>query len=562
MYAAAYCRVSTDKEDQTNSLENQTTYFTREIEKFGYELYKIYPDRGLSGTKLSRPQFDALLYDAGIDIFYRSRNRKKPYFELSTKRKPQFQKIFVKNTSRFARNILSYEVISLLRQNNITIRFCEQNLDTGDISQDFLIKLMQIFDEQDSKDKSSKIRWGNAEAEKRNRVRSSSKLYGYEYSHSLKDGGKLIKIESEAKIVRLIFDMYLSGKGVRQVVGALNEMGIKTRSGKQFSRSTVKHILKNEKYAGLNNPLKYDCGQVLVNEHYPRPKDTYSVQASENINAIVSVEDFYKARQIMESRVCTKLRGVYTGTTKYAGLIKCGKCGMVYHSNTDEGRRFYNCSGKRSGNGCTNENVSEKRLDEALNALTINYHALINAQTAYALKYVVEKISKLFTMLDMDVLEAVRKIDSKIECLRKELQMYAELFATVESTRDMMKSKIIETDKAITKLEQEKKDISVGTDQIKYEMRKCLKVIEKLKKMIADDKRYAEHDILESINAIFVNKEGCEKISFELKLDPEIDELLECGWYDVGVLKPENVGDMLKSIDLSVVQRAVGVLQE
>lgn len=561
MYAAAYCRVSTDKDDQTNSLENQTTYFTREIEKFGYELYKVYPDQGLSGTKLSRPQFDALLYDAGIDIFYRDRNRKKPYFELS-KRKPQFQKIFVKNTSRFARNILSYELISLLRQNNITIRFCEQNLDTGDVSQDFLIKLMQIFDEQDSKDKSSKIRWGNAESGKRNRVRSSRKLYGYEYSHSLKDGGKLVEIESEAKIVRLIFNMYLSGKGVRQVVDALDEMGIKTRSGKQFSRSTVKHILNNEKYAGLNNPLKYDCGQVLVNEHYPRPKDTYSIQASENINAIVSVEDFYKAKQIMESRVSAKQRGVYTGITKYAGLIKCGKCGMAYHSNMDNGRRFYNCSGKRSGNGCTNENVSEKRLDEALNALTINYPALINAQTAYALKYVVEKISKQFTMLDVDVLKTVREIDDRVASLRKEQQMYAELFATVESTRDVMKNKIIETDKVIAELEQKKKDISVGTDQIKYEIRKCLKAIEKLKKMIANDKNGIECNVLESVSTIFVNKDGCDKISFELKLDPEIDELLGCGWYDVGVLRPENVEDMLKSIDLGIVQRAVSVLEE
>lgn len=111
-----------------NSYENQLSYFNREIITSGHELYKIYPDKGLTGTKLAnRPQFLAMLRDAGIDVKHihtdkRDGRAKRSHvvYEISD-RAPMFDEIWLKNTSRFARNTLSYEIITLLRQKKVNL---------------------------------------------------------------------------------------------------------------------------------------------------------------------------------------------------------------------------------------------------------------------------------------------------------------------------------------------------------------------------------------------------------------------------------------------------------
>ena len=133
----------------------------------GYKFVGIYADEGFTGTKLNnRPEFNKMLIDAGIDIIEFSsdkldkRNKKKhTVYELSD-REPKFNEIWIKNTSRFARNTLSYQIIDLLRQKNVHIRFMEQKLFTGEIGSEILLKLFQMFDEQDSRDKSVKVTSG------------------------------------------------------------------------------------------------------------------------------------------------------------------------------------------------------------------------------------------------------------------------------------------------------------------------------------------------------------------------------------------------------------------
>ena len=108
MIISAYCRVSTDSQDQLNSLENQRSYFEREIEAKGHTLYKVYYDKGLTGTKLSnRPAFEQMLIDAGIDVkkVFLDKHDKRvkrahTIYEVSN-RTPLFDEIWIKNTSRF-----------------------------------------------------------------------------------------------------------------------------------------------------------------------------------------------------------------------------------------------------------------------------------------------------------------------------------------------------------------------------------------------------------------------------------------------------------------------------
>ena len=108
---AAYCRVSTDSTDQANSFENQN-----------YKLYQVYADKGITGTKLQRPEFNHMLEDAGLDIIYvdnlanDSRKQYHKYTTVLSSRQPKFNLILVKNTSRFARNVSVSDILNELKQ--------------------------------------------------------------------------------------------------------------------------------------------------------------------------------------------------------------------------------------------------------------------------------------------------------------------------------------------------------------------------------------------------------------------------------------------------------------
>ena len=125
MTVAVYCRVSTNKDDQLNSLENQRTYFEHVAEEKGYTIYEIYADQGITGTKLRRPEFERMLKDAGLDIITVSasdrdkRKKSQHTYYIASDRTPKFNLILVKNTSRFARNILSMEIINRLNEKKL-----------------------------------------------------------------------------------------------------------------------------------------------------------------------------------------------------------------------------------------------------------------------------------------------------------------------------------------------------------------------------------------------------------------------------------------------------------
>ncbi len=376
MQIAVYARVSTDSTDQANSLENQKSYFERAAsENARCQLYNIYADAGLTGTRLNnRPEFRKMLYDAGIDIIevYGNKHdkrlsKKHVIFEVSD-RQPAFSEIWIKNTSRFARNTLSFDIINKLRAKGVNIWFMEQNLNTKEIGSDLLLKLVQIFDEQDSRDKSIKVRTGIKEGARRGKINSNSKLFGYKY---IQHENRLETIEDEAQVVRLIFSLYAGGKGIRQIINYLTDYKHFTRQGKTFGKTTISRILEQEKYAGINARLKYDTGEVFNKNSYAkvRPKSEWIVVETDKIPAIIDEELFYQCEAIRQGRVNYQNQvGVYKGISDHAGMIYCGICGATYNSNNDRGRRFYNCSTKKShGTGaCSSKNIGLRTLDRLL----------------------------------------------------------------------------------------------------------------------------------------------------------------------------------------------------
>ena len=456
MKVAAYCRVSTDSNDQANSYENQKSFFSHKIEESGHELVQIYADKGITGTKLSRPEFDKMIYDAGVNVLRVTpsvrdgRRQEHIVYEPDAERAPLFEEIWVKNTSRFARNTLSFDILEKLKEKGVYVYFIEQGFSTKDQTSLLGLKMMQVFDEQESRDKSLKIRTGNIETARRGGLRTSSRLYGYRYHHLTNSLDCYLEIiPEEAAVVEEMFQLAAKGVGFRSIAKRLTEENHRTRAGKEFNKTTIRRILNDEKYAGLNPKLKYDGG-IVFHKHKPRLKDEYDVEECDRIPPIVSRELFEECRRVMRAKVNYQSnKGINYGRTEYARKIYCGICGAAYVANCKYGRRFYNCSTKvkKGVQVCPSRNVSEERLKKIIEDINtpVTLRSLYAEQVKIARLYLIYEIKTLTRELlpekNEDYMSARKKENDD---LKLQIQNLTDVIAFVrnESQKKQLMSQI------------------------------------------------------------------------------------------------------------------------
>ena len=509
MKVVAYCRVSTDNRDQLNSYENQLSYFNREITSKGHEQIEIYADRGISGTTFSnRPAFEQMLYDAGLDIKRvgnQQDKRKKAQhtiYEVSD-RTPKFEEIWLKNTSRFARNTLSYEIIQNLRTKKVYVYFIEQNLNTRDTTKDFHLQLYQLFDAQESRDRSSKTIWGMKETSRNGGIFVSGNIYGYKY---IKETNSLKAIPEEAEVIRVIFNLYEQGLGVRRLINALNEQGITTRKGKPFTKSSLNKILTNEKYAGLNNPFRYDTAKVSDTSYTHRMNQDYEVKPSDRIEAIITPEQFYKCKKTQTERINYQKRvGKYSGTTKFAGLITCGICGAKYHANINGDRRFYWCSSKaKYGSGaCTNKNVSGKKLDALIDHLISGaYKEMLDGQNdalIFSFYLKLRRLRDAYGKWDNSELEQIKeKIEKEESRSKRLLFLYADGYESLNSFKAVQK----EIDDNIVELKKEFERKADPVRTMRAELEELIEAIRGLQALNETPAPTTEAEMIDSISQL------------------------------------------------------------
>ena len=226
---AAYCRVSTNHEQQESSLETQFSYYSKLIAGHdGWQLVKIYAERA-SGTQM----------------------KKRPEFMKMVKacKQGKIDLILTKSVSRFGRNTLEtlktlYKLMSL----NVKVYFEKENLSNYDKEMRTMMGIYAGFAQEESKSMSDNIKWGIRERMREGKIcLNCTRFLGYDKDKN----GKLVVVESEALIVRKIFELYLNGFGVRKIKKYLEENEIKTVTGKAvWSTSTIDRILSNEKYVG------------------------------------------------------------------------------------------------------------------------------------------------------------------------------------------------------------------------------------------------------------------------------------------------------------------------
>ena len=320
---AAYCRVSTEEEEQQSSYEAQCSYYTDKImTNPEWTMAGIFADEGISGTSTrKREEFNRMIRKC---------------------RQKKIDLILTKSISRFARNTVDcLKYVRVLKELGIGVYFEKENINTLDMDTELILTFMGAFAQSESESISANVRWGKRQAMKEGKVSVNfEKLYGYCVDESGQPQIEPVKGEA----VRVIYEQYLRGASLRMIKEHLEEKQYPSPSkGGTWNIGQIRYILSNEKY----------CGDVLMQKTFI--KDCLSKKAVKNTGqlpmylvqnnhpAIVSRADFQTVQAELARRNASKspsTKGAPTGRASYASKyalserLICGECGTLYRRCT------------------------------------------------------------------------------------------------------------------------------------------------------------------------------------------------------------------------------------
>lgn len=313
MKVAAYCRVSTDREDQANSFESQQRYFRDYIRaQPGWTLYRIYADEGITGTSTARrTAFHQMIRDAERHLF---------------------DLILTKEVSRFSRNILdTISYTRLLRAMGVGVRFVNDGIDTQEPDAELRLSILGSIAQEESRRTSERVKWGQTRRMEQGVVFGRS-LLGYDVQN-----GKMTVNPAGAELVRLIFHKCVyEGKGTTVIARELREAGHKTFTGSCEWRSTVVlKILRNEKYCGDLKQKKTITPDYLTHRKQYNHGEEDFICLSDHHEPIVSREVWEAAqRELTRRDIDGRCAGGHGSRYPLSGKIRCGACGRSFVSRS------------------------------------------------------------------------------------------------------------------------------------------------------------------------------------------------------------------------------------
>ena len=361
-----YARVSTDKYDQLHSLEAQKAYFENLLERNpNWTFVKGYVDEGLTGTKIDKR-------DSFIEMM---RDAKRGKYDL----------IVTKEVSRFARNTV--ECLSCTRElltYGVAVLFENDNLNTIDEDCDFRLTTMASLAQEESRKTSERLKFGFRQSVQKGTVLGNDSIWGYR-----KEKGKLVIVEEEAEMVRIIFDLYANQNlGVRSIAKVLNESGYKNTSGNPFSYSSIRGIIGNPKYKGFYCGNKTHKVHFLSNEIAYVPQDEWVMyEDHEKVPPIVSAELWDRANKKLKERsekMASSDKTSYQNKYLYSGKIVCGEHGDCYHHTIYKYKNLGNkelwaCKRYNEGDKCRNPLVYNAEIDAVMREV---YNQIICEKTS------------------------------------------------------------------------------------------------------------------------------------------------------------------------------------
>lgn len=335
---AAYCRVSTQQEEQLNSYEVQKAYYTERITcEPKWKLVGIFADKGISGTSTkNRDEFNKMIRAC---------------------KRGKIDMIITKSISRFARNTVDcLKYVRMLKELNVDVFFEEQGLHSIDKSSEFYITIYGSIAQSESENISANVKWGKEQSARQGKVAFQYKnMIGYKKG---KDGEPEI-VPEEADVIRYIYHRFLAGDSYGTIKAELEKRSIPSPGGnEEWCYSTIRSILTNEKYKGdavINKTFVVDCISKRVKRNNGERAKYY---VENNHPAIIDEETFGKVQEELARRTSKhKVKQVGTKTelgrysSKYAltELLVCGECGTAYRRCT-----WTSCNNKRIVWRCIN----------------------------------------------------------------------------------------------------------------------------------------------------------------------------------------------------------------
>ena len=499
-----YARVSTDRYEQLNSLENQVMYFENFIkEQENWTFVDGYVDEGISGTSVKkREDFLRMVDDA---------------------KKKKFDLILTKEISRFSRNTLdSIKYTQELLSCGVGVHFLSDNINTFQPDSELRLTIMSSIAQEEIRKLSERVRFGYKRSVEKGIVPGSNNIYGY-----TKNKGKLVIDEEQAKFIRLIFETYVSENiGVHRLGFKLfEEYGVTNYSGKPIAGTVIKNIIRNPKYKG------YFCAhkETTVDYHDRKRKrfkrDEWIVyKDNETCPPIVSEELWDKANEILDAR--SKKHVQINKNNKYnkfpfSGLMHCYFDGATFVRGTYQIGKG-DGSRRRKFWACNNYRIHGKKKTEGCNSPVLYYEELVE---------VCKKILNMILVCQDDLISEINDMISDIRTkkdYKKEIKLIDEkLFKTNNEKKELIMMRM-RKEIDLKEYNSLKDDLDEKINSLKENKRKLIeeeqneqsseKNFEEFKKKINDMVLSDDEKILEIAQVFF------EDIRVESIKDDETDQ--------------------------------------
>ena len=475
---AAYCRVSTDSEDQLNSYKSQVQYYTSLIKKKSDWIFAgIYADEAITGTQVTkREDFQRLINECvngEIDM------------------------VITKSISRFARNTLdTLKYVRLLKEQNIAVFFEDEKINTLTMDGELLLVVLSSVAQQEVENISANVKKGLKMKMQRGELVGFQGCLGYDYN---KEDKSITINEEEAEIVRYIFNRYIEGAGGMVISRELRNLGYKTkRGGTSWPETTIIGIIKNEKYKGdilMGKTFTVDPISKRRLDNFGEEDQFY---IRDHHEPIISEEVFEKAQEILQRR--SKARSLqengkrekFSRQYAFSCLLECGFCGSTlsrrsWHSGTQYNKIIWQCvtSTKKGKKFCPDsKGIAEETIEQAF----IESYRLLCANDKDVLDEFLKRTEE--TLCDSNAAKQLVKVERELQNIEMKRSKLVDMRLDEEIDKNTYDAKSAELATKAAQLEAERQSLQ-ETEKTEKDVKRRITVFRKT---------LEQHNVLETFD--------------------------------------------------------------
>ena len=507
-----YARVSTDKDEQLNSLENQIQYYTDLIQsKVSWTYIPGYIDEGISGTSTKkRDSFLQMIEDAKAG---------------------RFDFIITKEISRFSRSTLdSIQYTQELLEHNVGVLFQNDNINTLDPDSEFRLVVMAGVAQDEVRKLSERLKFGFRQAIKNGHVLGNDKLWGYDKKDCI-----LTINESEAKAVRRIFDLYANQKmGIRRISQKLYDEGFTSRRGNAFNVLTIRHILENPKYKGWYCANKSQTVDYRSKRKIFLEEDEWIMYPDPSIPAIVSEELWDRANALYKQRRQQMLShqnaAEFHNRYPYSGKIICEEHGTSFHRQVRKSmkgeKEAWQCRVYRNRGraGCSAPQLLTEELDQIM--------ARIFDQLAQDKQAIVEAVVKIIRSVpnELDYQQDIRRIAEEISAIIWKKDRLLEMSIERALSTTEFKQRNERFNQQLQELERQKRSLELEKDKSKISVDQLSKIKTALEEEITFQNGINSALVTTILDHIVVKKDSTREVmhlDIHLKLGEPYEAIID-----------------------------------